>query len=169
MYCSSCGLELPQELSYCNRCGNNLRPLGPSLGELPMRFKGALPVLATVITLVTVCGFGLAFGLIMALIDRGLNFGDGGGALAALILAITLAIDWMLVRLLMRILNLAPVAKEVASPPRPKNLPEPSPHRLDEPRQPVDSVTDHTTRTLPVEYVERGKANAAEDRATGAV
>lgn len=160
MYCSSCGLEQPQELSYCNRCGNNLRPLAAEPGDSRLRLKGATPAIATAIVLVTLGGFGMIFGLVMALITRGIAMPEGGMALIALMLLIILAVDFLLVRLLMRILGLGPVELPAAQPlAKPQTLAEPTPRRLEEPLQPVTSVTDHTTRTLPKEYVGRDKAS----------
>src|SRR4029450_11205275 len=36
MHCPSCGSELTSELSYCNRCGVNLKPLSNQSGAPPV-------------------------------------------------------------------------------------------------------------------------------------
>jgi hypothetical protein len=160
MFCSACALEVSTELIFCNRCGNNLRPLTIAPGDPPVRFRGALPVLATVITLVTLFGFGLAFGLAMAFLDRHVELRQGPLALIVVILCATVAIDFMLVQLLLRVLHLGPITASRAGPMKvagasSKQMREPAPRWLEEPRVPVDSVTDHTTRTLPPVYVDR--------------
>ena len=154
MFCSSCGLELPHELVYCSRCGNNLRPAALQPAEALMRFRGGPGIFACAIAFVTLGGFFSALFIFMAVITRGMPFSDGIGALAGTIILATLLVDFMLVRLLKHLLKLAP---EATTPATPKGLREPAPRWLDEPRIPVDSVTDHTTRTLPPVYAERSK------------
>ena len=154
MYCSSCGLELAQELVYCSRCGNNLRPASLQPAEALMRFRGGPGIFACAIAFVTLGGFFAALFVFMAVVTRGMSLEDGAGAIAGGILLTTLLADWMLVRLLKHILKLP---QSVTPPAAPKNLREPAPRWLDEPRIPVDSVTDHTTRTLPPVYIEGNK------------
>jgi hypothetical protein len=126
--------------------------VGSNPSELPARINGAVGAIATTVVLVTLGGFGMIFGLIMALIKRGITMPEGGMALIALVLLIILGIDALLIRLLTRILHLGPGVPGIV---QPKSLSEPVMQRLAEPRQPASSVTDHTTRTLPPVYVER--------------
>jgi hypothetical protein len=53
MYCSSCGIEVTQELNYCNRCGANLSPatnLVPQLPAPPVKLTGpTIAIGATVV------------------------------------------------------------------------------------------------------------------------
>jgi hypothetical protein len=154
MYCSSCGQEQPQELSYCNRCGNSLRPAGSNLAEQPARAKGTVEAIAAMVVLVTLGAFGMIFGLILAFLKRMGTIPDGGFALMGLVLLFMFGIDFMLIRLLTRVLHLGP---GVPGNTPPKSLGEPVMKRLAEPRQPAASVTDHTTRTLPPVYAERNE------------
>lgn len=156
MFCSSCGLEQAQDLSYCNRCGNNLRGVGLSPTEAQSRGRGTVEAIAAMITLVTLGAFGLIFGLILAFLKRSGSVPEGGLALMALLLFFIFGIDIMLIRLLTRVLNLGSGAFKGNSP---RILGEPVVNRLMEPRTPVASVTDHTTRTLPPVYVERNESS----------
>jgi hypothetical protein len=155
MFCSSCGSELSQERAYCSRCGNNLRPVGLQPAEALVRHKGITAFILATMAVITVSGFFATVAFLMALVSRGANLGDGGGALAAALLFVICAADWMLIRLLARVLNLPPAPKKEKVKIMP--LPANAPYRLDEPRVPVDSVTDHTTRTFPPVYVERSQ------------
>jgi hypothetical protein len=150
-------MELPHELVYCSRCGNNLRPANLQPAEALMRFRGGPGIFACAIAFVTLGGFFATLFVFMGVVTRGLPLAEGAGALAGGILLTTLLVDWMLVRLLKHILKLAPEAAALTAPATPKGLREPAPRWLDEPRIPVDSVTDHTTRTLPPVYAERTK------------
>jgi hypothetical protein len=154
MFCSSCGLEQPQELSYCSRCGNNLRPAGPDSSGSPVRSKFAIPAIAGAMVLITLGGFGMIFGLVMALIEAGNSLSLGGMILIALTLVVILTVDWLLLRFLMRLLHFATAGPGVV-PAQPKHLSEPAQHRLAEPLQPIDSVTEYTTRTLGPVLVDR--------------
>lgn len=73
MYCASCGTEVTNELSYCNRCGANLKPFAAQAGVAPPKLVGAAWAISIAVTLVTVIGFGMVFGVVMTLIDRGVS------------------------------------------------------------------------------------------------
>ena len=55
MYCVNCGTPLTQGLSYCNRCGANLR-------EKSEPSTGAISAFLTAITLVGIAGLGIMLG-----------------------------------------------------------------------------------------------------------
>jgi uncharacterized membrane protein YvbJ len=76
MYCPSCGSELTSELSYCNRCGSNLKPLSNQSGGSPAKLVGATWAISMAVVMVTLGGFGMMFGLVMALISSGVNLSD---------------------------------------------------------------------------------------------
>ena len=157
MYCSTCGTELPLELSYCNRCGNNLRPANVSSSEGQFSIKGPTAYISAAIALVTLGGFGMIFAFIMDLLKRGVELDKGPLMFVMFSLLGVVAVDFMLSRLLIRILNRGIAKPSLAARIQSfKSASETAQRRLDEPRLPVDSVTDHTTRTLPKEYVERG-------------
>src|SRR5258708_36842656 len=55
MYCANCGTQLVQGLSYCNRCGFDVRTRTQSS-------TGSIAAFLTAITLLGVIGLGLMFG-----------------------------------------------------------------------------------------------------------
>ena len=143
MFCPSCGAEQSQTLSYCNRCGANLRPL--QSGVPPGKLVGAAWAMSTAVALVTLGGFGMIFGLIFAMITSGMTLDKDGVALVIFGSLVILAIDWLLVRQLSKVLNL----------PRAADSPSAQQHELEEkarvslpPPQARSVVTDHTTRTF---------------------
>lgn len=142
MFCPSCGAEQSQTLSYCNRCGANLKPA--QSGVPTAKLVGASWAISIAVTLITLGGFGMIFGLILALISSGKSLDKDGVALVILGALIILTIDWLLARQLSKVLDLPravdtptqrPVLEERAQP----SLP---------PHQPVASVTEHTTRAF---------------------
>lgn len=145
MYCPSCGTELTQELIYCNRCGANLKPLSDPSSVPPTKLVGAAWAISLAIALVTLGGFGMIHGLVMALITRGMSLSGGGMGLIFISSLIILAIDWLLVRQLSRVLDMPRLSGDVTSAEKPgeKSVPQ-----IGAPREPVSSVTDHTTRTF---------------------
>jgi hypothetical protein len=147
MYCASCGSELASELSYCNRCGVNLKPLANQSGQ-PAKLVGAAWAISMAVVLVTLGGFGMMFGLVMALISNGVNLSGGGMVLLVFCLLIILAIAALLVRQLSRVLDVAQLSGGAtqSKPPHQPTLREKPVQQILAPREPVSSVTEHTTR-----------------------
>jgi Na+-transporting methylmalonyl-CoA/oxaloacetate decarboxylase gamma subunit len=148
MYCPSCGSELTSELSYCNRCGANLKPLSNQSGEARSKLVGATWAISLAVMLVTLGGFGMMFALVMTLISTGVNLSGGGMALIVFCLLIILAVVSLLVRQLSRVIDLAQLsagATQSKQPPQPTLSEKPVP-QISAPREPVTSVTEHTTR-----------------------
>ena len=140
MYCSSCGAAVPTSLSYCNRCGAELKPQQSGLTKLS---ASTLESMIWAIAVVTIVGLGITIGM-MALMKQALHFSD------PLIIAFTLltflsflgvdaAIIWVLMRL--RIGGKESVEKNLST----KGLDKPAVRVLPEPGV---TVTEHTTRTL---------------------
>ena len=154
MYCPSCGTELTPELSYCNRCGANLRSISNQSGVPPAKLVGAAWAISIAVALVTLGGFGMIFGLVMALITRGVNLSAGGMGLIFFSSLIILAIDWLLVRQLSRVLNVPQLSSDATQAKKPKLI-EQAVRQIDAPREPVSSVTEHTTRTFEPIHRER--------------
>lgn len=146
MYCPSCGLELTTELSYCNRCGANLKATTQA-GVPPAKLTGAAWAISAAVALITLGGFGMVFGLVRALITRGINLNEGGMVLIFVTLLIILAIAWMLVKQLSRVIDISQPAG-AATPPTAQKLSHQSTPQIAAPQEPVSSVTDHTTRTF---------------------
>lgn len=147
MYCPSCAAEVTQELSYCNRCGANLKPISNQSALPPNKLVGAAWAISTAVALVTLGGFALIFLLVMALVTRGINLSPAGMFWIAFSLLVILAIDWLLVRQLSRVLDMSKLSGEATKPKAPK-LSEKPVERIDAPREPASSVTEHTTRTF---------------------
>lgn len=145
MFCPSCGAEQNQTLSYCNRCGANLKPIESAMP--PAKLVSAAWAVSLAVAFVTLGGFGMIFGLVFALISRGMSLSAGGVGLVILSSLIILTIDWLLIRQLSRVLDLPRAARETATVSQP-SLNENSPALLAAPPQPVSSVTDRTTRTF---------------------
>jgi hypothetical protein len=111
MYCPSSGTELTPELSYCNRCGANLKPISNQSGVPPAKLVGAAWAISMAVALVTLGGFGMIFALVMALVTRGINLSAGGMGLIFTSSLIILTIDWLLVRQLSRVLNVPQLSR----------------------------------------------------------
>ena|SRR5687768_6236154 len=147
MYCRSCGTELTSELSYCNRCGANLRPVPNQSGAPPAKLVGAAWAISMAVALVTLGGFGMIFGLVMTLITRGINLSPSGMFWISFSLLVILAIDWLLIRQLSRVLDM-PRLSANGTQTKEADLNEKPMQEIGAPREPVSSVTEHTTRTF---------------------
>jgi hypothetical protein len=150
MYCSNCGKQLPQALSYCNHCGANLKPVkGP--GEItPSPTMAESLVWAIVATTITV--LGMILGALVLMKDGRIPEGFGGAFVLAGLLAL-LGIDgifiWRLFQVDKKIKERGDAAQrkgfntEELSAAEARRLPAPPP-----------SVTEQTTRTLEPVYRE---------------
>ena len=144
MYCASCGTPLTQGLSYCNRCGANLR-------EHKETSTGAIMAFLAAITLIGLAGLGIMLGGALVLKNEAGFKSEIIGVFMLFTFLIVAMTEFMLVR------NLS---KLTGSNEQPKHLPAPhvAPPDLRLPQgtplgEPVSSVTDNTTRTL--EYARR--------------
>ena len=159
MYCPSCGTELTQEMSYCNRCGASLKAV-TNQQDAPVSkvsSTGAAWAISAAVAFITLGGFALMFSLVMTIISRGRELNDHVTAMIIASLAVILIVDWLLIRQLPRLLNLAQARSEKDETQKHKTLelgvksrPQIAPSR-----EPVSSVTDHTTRTFEPVYRER--------------
>jgi hypothetical protein len=144
MYCAHCGTPLTQGLSYCNRCGANLK-------EHTEVSTGAISAFLTAITLIGIAGLGIMFGGALVL-RKGANLSQ---ELIGFFMLFTFMIVGMVEIMLVRNLSKLTSAKETknyfpASPPIQHDLRLTPGSPLGEP---VTSVTENTTRTL--EYIRR--------------
>jgi hypothetical protein len=154
MYCPSCGAEVTQELSYCNRCGANLKPISNQSGVRPAKLVGVAWAISMAVALVTLGGFGMIFGLVMALITKGLNLSVGGLVLIFFSLLVILAIAWLLVRQLSRVLDMPQLTGDAIQSNKPE-LSEKPMQQIGALCEPASSVTEHTTRTFEPVHRER--------------
>lgn len=153
MYCASCGVEVTQELSYCNRCGANLKPSALQSAVAPSKLVGAAWAISIAVTLVTLIGFGMVFSVVITLVERGISLSPGGMALVFSALFFVFIIAALLIRQLSRVLSIPQLPAAVLA--QKPILGETSPAQIDAGRVPASSVTDHTTRTLDPVYKER--------------
>lgn len=151
MYCSSCGVAVPQGLSYCNYCGAKLGGAKSDNVTKSAEVKPELLVSAMVVVFV----FGLiAITMLIGVMKSVINL-DVGQILAFALLCflIMLSIEGVFVRLLLRrkrgaeeagdaVLLKGQATKELDAA-QGRMLPEPA------------SVTEHTTRAFDPIYNER--------------
>lgn len=141
MYCSACGTPMAPGLSFCNRCGLSLKE--PSNSK-----TGPVAAYLTAITIVGLGGLGLIMGGAVAL-KNGAQLGDDVvGIFMLMAFAIIGVVELSLCRQLSR-LNRNSDKKQSLAPPLQAGLPAeiraPQVRALGEP---VQSVTENTTRTL---------------------
>jgi len=149
MYCQSCGASVTENLSYCNRCGANLRPLvtvaKPS-GLIWVIFVGltlmALPFPAFIVIVQLMkelksAGFPIEFIIAISVISLLTVFG------AVLLLS----------RLLSPLVKTYLQSGEADKPSK-LELSYKTPAQLEEAREPVSSVTENTTRIFEPVYRE---------------
>lgn len=143
MYCANCGTQLVQGLSYCNRCGTNLKEKTESNTAVISAFLTAITTLGTV-----GLGIMLAGAIVLrrkANLDE--QFIGVFMLFAFLLIGVT---EFMLVRTLSKLVG--------AKASKMRSLPSPVTSDLRLPQhstlgEPVPSVTENTTRTL--EYAQR--------------
>src|SRR5690349_4986659 len=145
MYCANCGMPRTPGLSYCNRCGADLRERVESSNTK------AIAAFLSAITLIGVGGLGIM--LVGALLLR------KGANLSQELIAIFMMFTFLIVTIT-EILLFRNLSKLSASSERKNSFPAPPPtqHDLRLPQgtpfgEPVGSVIENTTRTL--EYVRR--------------
>lgn len=153
MYCSSCGAAVTQGLSYCNRCGANLKPseslipTGKPVG-LAWLVAFGLAMMGTPIGAVA-----LVSDLIMKLLARGIPFRDLM-ALAIIMLVMVFGAAVLLSRLLSPLVKAylqsgGPVES------RKSELSGRTPAQIEAAREPASSITEETTRAFEPLYREQ--------------
>ena len=147
MFCSNCGTAITAGLSFCNRCGADLRE------RTETKNTGAITAFLTAITVIGIVGLGIMLGGSLVLRkEAGLPV-ELVGFFMLFTFVIVALIEIMLVR------NLS---KVTSSSERKHYLPttQQPPLELRPPTttsfgEPIGSVTDNTTRTL--EYARRDR------------
>jgi len=143
MYCANCGTQLITGLSYCNRCGIDLR-------ERVESNTASITAFLTAMTLIGIVGLGVMFGGALVLRRGALLSQELIGVFMLFTFLLTSLTEFMLFRNLSKLT--APKESKIRS------LPPPSSNDLRLPHasnlgEPVPSVTENTTRTL--EYARR--------------
>lgn len=138
MYCSTCATPLPPGLSYCNRCGANLK-------EHENSKTGVISAYLSAITVLGIAGLGIMLGGAIALKNTQFNE-EPIGIFMFMIFSLVGIIEIFLCRQLSRLAGGKEKWRAVAQPPvLPTELRGPQPRSLPEP---IPSVTENTTRTL---------------------
>ena len=155
MYCQSCGAELPQSLIYCNRCGANLAPLANKVEAVVPSTKvvGAVWAISMATAMISLGGFGMILAFAITLVERGVNISDVWGLIFFFLLVI-LIIAVLLIRQLSKLLGIYHWPGNAAEPKGLKPGGQPA-AQIDAPREPLASVTEHTTRTFEPLFRER--------------
>jgi cytochrome bd-type quinol oxidase subunit 2 len=151
MYCQTCGVELANALSYCNKCGANLGAL-----KVQDQADTAATMIDTLLwvivgTTITLLVMGLGA---LVLINEG-EINERLGTACVILTFVTLVLlEGVLV---WRFLHLSRGADKIRAVPQPKDLTtdelDPLTERaLQAPLAPVSSVTEETTRSLEPSY-----------------
>lgn len=157
MFCSSCGQALSQDLSYCNRCGAELRPAESIV--LTKKPAGLAYVLSFGFLLtvgLTLGGLALVIVLATELLRKGFP-PDNITALAILGLLLVLISVGILGRQLSRLVS-AYLEREATTGKKKETLGAKSPSpQLRAAEGYIPSVTEQTTRTFEPSFLERNK------------
>jgi uncharacterized membrane protein YvbJ len=146
MFCQKCGNSVDEHLSYCNRCGSKLFNEDVS----PQATANSVATnLSMAVGFTGLGGLGILVGLIAVLLKNNATPGLIG-IIATLYLAVLFGICFLMIQQISRLTKLSQSSDE-------KTLKESSfagqlkavnTTQLEEHREPVMSVTEHTTRTL---------------------
>jgi len=141
MYCSTCAAPLTAGLSYCNRCGANLK-------EREEPKSDAVSAYLTTIFLLGLGGLGLMLGGALAL-KNGAQMHEGLiGVFMLMAFSLIGIVEVFLCRQLSRVID---KGHAIQPPTLPTEFRGPGEFRNLQPRvlpEPVPSVTENTTRTL---------------------
>lgn len=146
MFCSTCGYENRKGVNFCKQCGANLNST-PEKSASPWMVL----IFLTAIALITVIGFVGPMVMFSDLSRKGLDL-EPLMAMALFFLTATTVIDWLLIRLLTRLLGFSKqkpqaVHPTIAAQPKYVTAEQHYP-QLPEPHMSIPSVTEHTTRNF---------------------
>ncbi|MGA9994619.1 MAG: hypothetical protein WBP93_04345 [Pyrinomonadaceae bacterium] len=152
MYCSSCGMEVAQELNYCNRCGANLNSPGNLPVQINQPIKMTMPSIA--LAVIVLGGLGIIFDSVRELVRSGL---DPAAVAFITITAILMVfgVSALFIYLWMRLAGVQRQIKPGAQTKTPTMSERRTPQQISAPPLPVGSVTEHTTRTFEPAYREQ--------------
>jgi len=149
MYCSTCGSSINDTLKYCKNCGVKLSK-DDEKEDTP---ESILDNLLTTLCFVAIFGFFFLVGLVAILLDKIIAH-----QIVILIvisyLAALFGICYMLLSQIPKLIDAKLNKKsEQGENVQPAQLYAKNTARLEEPREPVMSVTENTTRTLEKELI----------------
>lgn len=144
MYCSHCGTTVPNDLRFCKNCGGQLIADDDDKDGKPGKM---LDNILTTLFLTVMFGFGILVGLVAVLLGNNVHT-DAVIMIAIAYLAAVFGICFTLARQIPKLVDakLNPRQRTYA-PPQPQLI-QRTTAQLDEYREPVMSVTDHTTKIL---------------------
>ena len=153
MYCSTCGAQLAEPLSYCKHCGASL-PRAKARDENDPS-ETTIDTLTWVIVGTTITLLGMGLGALVLMKNGQIDAGLGSVFVIACFAAL-LVVDAILV---WRLLRVNKATKELRTVARTEvteaKVPRPTETRaLREPCEPVPSVTEQTTHTFEPLYRE---------------
>ena len=149
MYCSNCGVAVTENLSYCNHCGARISTSNIEKGAGSREIRLVSAMVTTFV--LGILAITVLLGVMKAVL--GLEAGQIlGFAVFSFLLMIFL--EAVFLRLLVRRNREERAATELSSGHSTRELGAPSVEAL---REPVSSVTDHTTRAFEPIYTNRNK------------
>lgn len=154
MYCPSCGTKVTPELSYCNRCGADLKPTESLVSTGKPKGLAVIVSLSMAMTVgLAIGGLPVIFTLLMGLIKAGFPLHDAM-ILAVLSLLMLFGTVALLSRQLSRLIGVYLQSGDATQPKKSK-LSGQLPAQIAASLEPMLSVTEHTTRTLEPSHKER--------------
>lgn len=154
MYCSTCGVVVTENLSYCNHCGARIVTANSDKNAYTDVKPGLLVSAMSGTFILGLVAISILLGVMKSVL--GLDPGQLLG-FATLSFLILLLLEGTFMFLLFR-------RKRGEGRPRTESLAEHATKELDTPQpqalpEPLSSVTDHTTRTFEPIYTKRNKVN----------
>lgn len=153
MYCNGCGNNISNKLNYCNVCGEKV--VKNEDGE---RNVSPLNSLITILGFVALGGLGILVGFVAMMLGKGVTH-EAVAILAIGYLIALSVICFSITRLISKLIDAKSVAKtnttENYQTPQPPVVSMPTNPQLNEYKQPIGSVTDHTTKTFDEVFVKR--------------
>jgi hypothetical protein len=142
MYCSACGSSISEKLNYCKNCGAKI------VKDEETTPQSMMDNLLTGLTFIALGGLGILIGLVAVLLKNG--FDQKGVTFIAIFYLVALfGICYMLLSHLPKLIDAKlQQRKKTAENYQPPQLFARNTAQLEEPSEPVLSVTDHTTRTF---------------------
>ncbi len=145
MYCPKCGKTVDGALKYCNGCGERLAKMDEDKDGMPGKM---LDNILTTLFLIVMFGLGILVGLVAVLLDKEVRT-EVVTLIVLAYLASVFGICAMLVKQVPKLIDAKLRVLEPAAPvASPAQLETRTTAQLLEHREPVMSVTDHTTKTL---------------------
>ena len=156
MFCQSCGTALTKGLTYCNRCGARAAPSALTDVKKTDKLAEVVYVLATFASVVSLGGLAVVYFLVRELLRSGFEQSRIVVVTFFCLLAVV-GLAGLLIKQMSRALGvfLHPGPGQGPEAAETPELTGRQTAQIEAPREPVSSVTDHTTRTFDPVYEER--------------